>query len=161
MANVKGYSGIQIALHWGILLLLVVSYFSSDAMKSAWSGLHQGRDNFGTVAAAHVWVGVTVLALMAMRVGLRLLRGAPGLPEGGNPKLDKIAKLTHLGLYVILILLPVAGLSAWFGGVEAAGDVHEILFNLGMALVVLHTAGAFYHQLVLKDGLMARMKRPG
>ena len=160
MSKVKGYSGLQIALHWGILLLLIISYFTSDAMKSAWFGLHEGRDNYGNVAALHVWGGVAILAFAVIRVAIRLGRGAPELPSAGNPNLDKIAKLTHLGLYVILLLLPVAGLAAWFGGVDPAGEVHELLFNLGMALVALHVLGSLYHQFVLKDGLMERMKRP-
>ncbi len=161
MSEVTGYSRAQIALHWGILLLLGVSYFSSDAMKSAWSAFHNGRDAFGTVAAAHLWVGVAILVLALARVALRLSRGAPALPAGGSKVTDTIAKLTHLGLYAILLLIPTSGLVAWFGAVDLAGEAHEVMFNLGVALVVLHVAGAVYHQFVLKDGLIERMRRPG
>ncbi len=161
MSKVTGYSRAQIALHWGILLLLGVSYVSSDKMKAAWHAFHEGRDAFGTTAAAHVWVGVAILALMLFRVAIRLTRGAPDLPAGGHPVANLIAKLTHLGLYALLLLLPVSGMMAWFGGVDAAGEVHELLFNLGIALVILHVVGALYHQFVLKDGLMERMKRAG
>ncbi len=161
MSKVTGYSRAQIALHWGILLLLGVSYVSSDKMKAAWGAIHEGRDAFGTTAAAHVWVGVAVLVLALVRVAIRLTRGAPDLPAGGHPVANLIAKLTHLGLYALLVLLPVSGLIAWFGGVDAASEVHEVAFNLGIALVILHVVGALYHQFVLKDGLMDRMKRAG
>ena len=161
MTNVTGDSRTQIALHWGILLLLGVSYVSSDKMKAAWYAIHEGRDAFGTTAAAHVWIGVAILVLALVRVAIRLTRGAPDLPAGGHPVTDLIAKLTHLGLYALLLLIPVSGLMAWFGGVDAAGEVHEVTFNLGIALVILHVVGALYHQFVLKDGLMDRMKRTG
>lgn len=161
MSQVTGYSRAQIALHWGILMLLGISYVSSDKMKAAWGAIHEGRDAYGTTAAVHVWVGVAILALALLRVAIRLTRGAPELPAGGHPVANLIAKLTHLGLYAILLLIPASGLMAWFGGIDAAGEVHEVLFNLGIALVVLHVAGAVYHQFVLKDGLMDRMKRAG
>lgn len=161
MSRVTGYSRAQIALHWGILLLLGVSYVSSDKMKAAWRAIHEGRDAFGTTAAAHVWIGVAILVLALARVAIRLTRGAPDLPAGGHPVANLVARLTHLGLYALLLLIPAAGLMAWFGGVDAAGEVHEVLFNLGIALVMLHVAGALYHQFVLKDGLIDRMKRAG
>jgi len=159
MAEVKGYSGAQILLHWGILVLLIVSYLSQDAMRAAWFAIHQGRDAFGNTAAVHVWGGVAILGLALLRLVLRVGRGAPALPEGGHPVADMIAKLTHLGLYLALVLIPATGIGAWFGGFNIAGEVHAVLFNVMLALVALHVAGAFYHQYILKDGLIRRMMR--
>ncbi|MFN6951689.1 MAG: cytochrome b [Albidovulum sp.] len=159
MSNVTGYNRAQIAIHWGTLLLLAVSYFSSDKMKAAWKAVHDGRDAYGNTAAAHVWVGVALLALVLLRMAIRQTRGVPELPAGGHPVADLAARLTHLGLYALLLLMPVSGIVAWFGGIDAAGEAHEVMFNLGLALVIVHVAGAFYHQFVLKDDLMARMKR--
>jgi cytochrome b561 len=161
MAQINGYSRAQILIHWGVVLLLILSYVSSDAMKAAWIAIHQGRDAYGNTAAAHVWIGVAVLVLGVARVGLRLGRGAPDLPEGGHPGADRIARLTHLGLYLLILLIPASGIAAWFGGFDLAGEVHEVIFNALMALVVLHVAGALYHQYVLKDGLIRRMMRAG
>ncbi|MFZ1725121.1 MAG: cytochrome b/b6 domain-containing protein [Albidovulum sp.] len=161
MSDVTGYSRSQIGVHWGIALLLGVSYFSSDAMKAAWRAYRKGNDAFGTVAAVHLWVGVAILLLALARVLIRRRRGVPALPVGGHPLADLAAKLTHLGLYLLMFLIPVSGLTAWFGGVETAGEVHEIIFNLLVALVGLHVAGAVFHQFVLRDGLMDRMRRPG
>lgn len=161
MALINGYNRTQILMHWGIVLLLILSYVSSDAMKAAWFAIHKGRDAYGNTAAAHVWIGVAVLVLGVARLGLRLGRGAPELPEGGHPMADRLAKLTHLGLYITALLIPATGIGAWFGGFNLAGEVHEVLFNALMALVALHVAAAFYHQYVLKDGLIGRMMRAG
>lgn len=159
MALVNGYSRAQILMHWGVALLLIVSYVSSDAMKAAWFAIHQGRDAYGNTAAAHVWIGAAVLVLGVVRLGVRLGRGAPELPEGGHPLADRLAKLTHLGLYLTVILIPATGIAAWFGGFNLAGEVHEVLFNALIALVALHVAAALYHQYVLKDELIRRMMR--
>lgn len=159
MAKVNGYSRLQIGLHWAIVVLIVLNYITSDKMKAAWHGLHKGQDFYGNTAALHVWGGIAILVLAIIRVILRLTRGAPDLPAGGNPVTDLIAKLTHLGLYLLTILIPIAGLVAWYGQVDAAGEAHELMFNLLLALVALHVAAAFYHQYVLKDGLIRRMMR--
>ncbi len=89
MSEISGYSRAQIALHWGIVLLLGVSYFSSDAMKSAWIGFHAGprRLRHGGLAA-HVWIGSAILFLALSRVAIRLNRGAPALPAGGSKVTD-------------------------------------------------------------------------
>jgi cytochrome b561 len=58
-----------------------------------------------------------------------------------------------------MILMPVSGSVAWFGGVEAAAQGHNILKIALLALIALHVAGALWHQFVLKDGLIARMRR--
>ena len=70
-----------------------------------------------------------------------------------------LAKLTHVGLYAVMILMPVSGYVAWFGGVEAAAKGHNVLKIVLLALVALHVVGALYHQFVLRDGTLARMRR--
>lgn len=70
------------------------------------------------------------------------------------------ARLTHLSLYLLLILLPVTGLIAWFGRSAAAGGVHAALTTALLILVGLHVAGALYQYLALKSGVMRRILRP-
>ena len=159
MSSVSGYSRGQIILHWAIVVLLIVNYVTSEAMEEAWRAFLKGGEavTFGT--AVHVWIGVLVLVLAVARLLLRKTRGAPGLPPGGHPIADLVARLTHLGLYACIFLLPIVGMVGWFGAVRDAGMIHGLLFNILMALTVLHVAGALYHQYVLKDGLIRRMMR--
>ena len=109
----------------------------------------------------HVAGGIIVLLLVLWRLSIRRRRGVPDLPPNGNPVLDVIAKWTHSLLYLAMLLVPISGAAAWFGGAEAAGEAHGMFFNILLALVILHSFGAIYHQYIKKDGLMDRMKRAG
>ena len=157
----ESYSRSQIALHWGIAALLIVSFFSHEAMKEGWRAFLKGQEPSSFGVPIHVSTGIAILVLVLFRLALRWRRGVPALPEGGNPILDRVAGLTHWALYGLLILIPVSGLATWFGGIKDAGEVHEVLFNMAFVLVALHTAAALFHQYVLKDGLIRRITRAG
>lgn len=154
-----GYSRTQIVLHWVVLVLIALQYLFHDAISSAWDRVEEGAEvAFDPLVLGHVAGGGLVLLLALWRLGLRARRGAPAPLDSGRLQVV-IAKLTHTGLYALMILMPVSGAVAWFGGVGAAAEGHEVLKALLLALVALHVVGAVYHQLVLRDGTMARMRR--
>lgn len=161
MASPAGYSRAQIALHWVIAALIVVQNISSDWMEDVYRAVRRGHPVDETPALPHVLVGVLILALVIWRLVLRARRGAPDLPPGGHPMLDLVAVWTHRLLYLLMLLVPLAGMAAWGGGVHEAGDVHGALFNLFAVLILLHIAGAVYHQWIKKDGLLDRMMKAG
>ncbi|CUH67903.1 Cytochrome b-562 [Thalassovita gelatinovora] len=159
MAQPEKYSKVQIALHWGIAGLMVISFFSSDAMSAAWRALMKTGTVEPTLGVrVHVVIGALVLALVVLRLVMRKVQGVPDPIKTGKPLQDRLAQVIHIGLYLCMLAIPVAGLSAWFGGVKLAAEAHEVLFNIGIAFVILHVAAALMHQFVLKDNLMARMK---
>lgn len=161
MAEVKGYSRAQILLHWIVALLIIPQFLLHDAMKEAWRAFEQGQEvAFDPLVAAHVFTGIAILALVMWRVSLKATRGAPPPPEAEHPALKAVAKATHAGLYLLLIMLTVSGGLAWFGGQEAAAEAHEVLKTLLLVLIVLHVVGALFQQFVLKTNIMERMKRP-
>ena len=49
---------------------------------------------------------------------------------------------------------------AWFGGVETAAAIHNVLKVAMLALGAVRLVGALYHQFVLRDGVAARMWSP-
>ncbi len=156
-----GYSGAQIALHWTIAVLILFNYIYSDGMGRA---LHARLDgtpatDLGINPSVHVWVGVAVLVLSLIRLGLRLGRGVP--EPGGEGLVQVAAEWGHRLLYLLMILVPVAGMITWFGRVDAAGDIHGVLANALMIVAGGHAAMAIYHQFVMRDGLLDRMTRPG
>lgn len=157
-----GYSRAQIALHWVIFLLIVPQYLLHEHISQAWGKIERGQEiAFHPLIAAHVIGGALILALMIWRIVLRRSRGAPPFPSEEPLAMQWIARLTHVGLYALLLLMPVSGAAAWFGGVGAAAEAHEVMRILLLALIVLHILGALYHQFVLKTDIMARMKRAG
>jgi len=162
MPNPTGYSASQIWLHWIVALLIVAQFVLHEPIAEAWVVIEDGGQvAFSPLIASHVAGGVLVLLLVIWRLVLRVTRGAPQPPAEESAPLTLLAKATHGLLYVLLIGMPISGAVAWFGGVEAAAGAHNALMALIMLFVVLHVAGALYHQFVLKTNLLARMKRPG
>ena len=73
-----GYTRLQIALHWIIFLLIAVQFLFHDGMEDVWRAVM--RDTYaGPTAGAilHVAVGLAVLALVVIRLGVKLKRGSP------------------------------------------------------------------------------------
>jgi cytochrome b561 len=62
-------------------------------------------------------------------------------------------------LYGLLILTPLTGVVAWFGGLEVAGDVHGVLRIVLLFVVAAHLSGALYHLFIRRDGVTQRMFR--
>ncbi len=158
----KGYSSMQIGLHWLIAVLIALQFLFNEPIGDAFRQIEQGGvPGFSLLVWGHIAGGIAILLLVLWRVSLRLGRGAPDSPAGTPPLLHMGAAAGHLALYALMLLLPVSGLVAWFGGIGAAGEAHEVMTNLLLAVVGLHVVAALYHQLIRKDHLLLRMMRPG
>jgi cytochrome b561 len=83
--------------------------------------------------------------------------GAPAI-EGGGAVQRVLSNVTHLGLFAVMILLPISGWVVWFGGIETAAQGRNILEMALLALMALYVVGALHRQFVLKVGLMDRMR---
>ena len=154
-----GYSRLQITLHWLVFALIAKQYLFKNAISAAWDRITDGVETgFDPLVLAHVAGGALVMIFALWRLALRGRRGVPPAIEA--TKLQGIlAKLTHIGLYALMILMPLSGSVAWFGDVEAAAQGHNVMKVILLALVALHVVGALYHQFVLRDGTLARMRR--
>ena len=157
---VQKYARLQVVLHWATLAVLLVSFISHDAMEAAWRALRRGTEGFEPAIGTqvHVAAGLLVLGLTLLRLGLRFKNGAPPPVEGQSPILTLASSMVHGLLYLVLLALPITGLAAWFGGITDLGSVHGVLYTLGLVLVAGHVAAALFHQFVLKDRLLARMR---
>ena len=168
------WGSISKALHWLVVALI---------LAMAWIGLTMGDlpngpDKIATYAL-HKSIGISILALVVLRLGWRLYAGAPHAVAGTPGWQERIASLTHWALYALLLAMPISGwvLNSssgfplqWFGLVnlpaiagrdqdvhELAETIHETLFWILITLVVLHAAAAFYHHLFQRDATLARM----
>jgi len=132
------------------------------------------------VYTVHKSLGISVLALLPLRLGWRLWAGAPR-PVAGTPLWQHaIASVTHWLLYALLLAVPFSG---WmydsasslrpfrlFGLVEMpklsgpdealaelAHSAHIGLFWIMIALVAAHAGAAFWHHLFQRDETLKRM----
>jgi len=150
-----GYSRIQIALHWGVALLILFAWLSGEGAEEAMELVEDG----GVVGfVPHVAIGLAILTLVVARVLVRLSRGAPAAPGVPGSLSVKAADWGHRLLYLLMIAVPLGGISVFFLGLEV-GQIHGLAANLLMLVVLGHALMALYHQYVLKDGLLRRMMR--
>lgn len=160
---IAGYSPTQIGLHWVIAALVLFQILFGDWIKDLGRALNRGTTpDTATLVLGnlHVWVGIAILGLTLWRLALRVTRGTPA-PAGGNAITLGLMKATHGLFYVLLLVMPLTGLVAWFLGVHDAGEVHEAMKPVFVLLIVLHVLAVVWHRIVLKDDTMARMLRPG
>lgn len=156
MKTKTGYSGLQIGMHWATVLLIAANYLISEGMEEALDARLEGEVfEGGFVPAFHVWVGTAVLAIVALRLILRLVGGAPA--PAGDGTAARLAGAVHGLLYALMLAVPALGMTAWYLGLDEAADLHVLVMNGMMILALGHAAVALVHQFVLRDGLMARM----
>ena len=161
MSSLKGYSRVQIGLHWAIAALIIFQLIFGESMGDVWRAFETTGDATLTTAAwAHILVGIAVLALLIWRIELRLMRGVPDEPATSSAMMVKASLIVHWVLYAVMFLAPITGLVAWYGGVAVVAEVHELLKPVLIVLIAGHFAAALWHQVWLKDNLMERMKRP-
>ena len=161
--KVTGYSRVQMALHWIVVVLVAFQFLAHDGIEESWRAfLLSEMPPAGTslLAYLHILAGILVLPLALLRIFLRLTRGAPAPPADEPRLLQLSAEAVHGSIYLLLLLLPVSGAVAWFLGVQMAGDAHELLQNLLLAAIALHIAGALFQHFVLRSQVLMRMFRP-
>ncbi len=161
MKQATGYSGLQIGLHWLILILIGMNYFVSEGMEEAFEAHNEGAAVGFWPASIHVYVGLAILALVLIRLIVRLVRGAPEVPAGTNRILRVLGEWSHVLLYALMIAVPALGALAWYLGIEIAAGTHVLMMNAMLVLAGVHAAAALFHQFVLRDNLLDRMRRPG
>lgn len=157
MASKTAYSGVQIGLHWAIALLIAANYFVSEGMGEALDArLEGGAVVPGLTPVWHVWAGTLLLALVLVRILVRLMTGAPAA-EGGKTLATRAADAGHLALYLLMLAVPVLGAITWFGKTDSTGDLHVLVMNVLMVFILGHAAVAIFHHYVLKDRVLSKM----
>jgi len=156
-----GYSRLQIRLHWAVVALVLLQYALHDGVASAFDdGMAAGTLTFSAPVVGHFVTGALIFLLAAWRLTLRSERGAPEPPESDPAWQKRLARGTHLGMYALLLTLPVTGGAAWAMASEGASTAHEAMRALLLLAIGLHVAGALYGQYVQKTGVLDRMRRP-
>ncbi|CAD7042600.1 cytochrome b [Pseudorhizobium endolithicum] len=173
------FSRAQRAIHWVTVLLIawqfiVPSIGAFDKMKAVRAAAQKAAETAaeggapidvprldavtGILLQSHFLVGILILALTFSRLWLRVTRGAPAEPEGEPLVFRLLAKVTHAGLYAVLLAMPLSGIAFKYLGLGFAHDPHVgPLKGLTILLIVLHVAGALVHQFLWKTNVLRRM----
>lgn len=102
-AQASRYSAVAIVLHWLIAAAIVFQVIIAWRMGG-------GRTPEGfALVQLHKSIGITVLLLSLARLAWRLTHRPPPLPAGMASWEKALAKVAHVGLYVIMIGLPITG----------------------------------------------------
>jgi cytochrome b561 len=171
---VTSYDPVARGLHWLTVLLVLAEYIVGSAMP----GIRLGTP-FVLLIRLHLALGSGLLLVVLARILWRLTHRpppAPLLPAWQR----RLAGVTHFALYLVLILMPLAGwasASAHGYPVRAfgilplpalvayrahvgfrLGDVHaDVLYWILLALIVMHVGAALYHRFVRRDTVLGRM----
>ena len=165
------YSLAAIILHWAIAALLAFQ------ISVGWALEDLGARGFA-LYQLHKSVGIAILALTLLRIGIRYWKPRPAKLEGGWQ--GALASTVHGGLYAFMLGAPLTGwalvstakvkvptlifgiiplphlpLPASAHGLAEGG--HGLIAWMGIALVLLHVAGALRHHVLMRDGLIWRM----
>ena len=154
----RGYSLLQIVLHWTIAALVVFQLSVNEGVQDAFKDRAEGGqsdDDLGAIL--HIAVGLTILALTALRLSIRLRRGAPEAHRANPPLVNFIGHAAHLALYGFLIGMPVTGAIAWFTGLELSAELHELGRLILIPLIAAHVLGALAEHFVFKTDSLIRM----
>lgn len=159
------YHPIQILLHWLVVVLIAIQYATSGPIQRTHEAVAAGftpDPSDVQLHTVHNYVGMMVIAVMVVRLGLRWwfrtgrVRSIDQNSIGEDSWRDRAASFVHLAFYGVVIAQGLTGLVAsylWW----PASNVHEVLFKVLLALIALHLIMAFWHQLVLRDGVLKRM----
>jgi cytochrome b561 len=171
----RRYTGIAMLLHWLIAALIVWGFALGWVMTDI-PGITPTKLRY---FSWHKWIGVTVLALVLVRILWRATHAAPALPASMHAWERLAAHAGHTVLYVLMVAIPVTGylyssaagiqvvyLGIWplptlIGPDDALKhilrNVHVTLNYTLLAVVVLHVLGALKHQLLDRQNILARM----
>lgn len=168
------FSATTIGLHW-LMLILLIAVYSCIELRELYP---KGSDPREALKTWHFMLGLSVLALVGLRIYARLVSATPPITPEPARWQSLVAKSTHVALYGLMIGMPLLGwmiLSAAgkpipFFGLELPAlvaknkaladllkEVHETIGVLGYYLIGIHAIAALYHHYVLKDDTLSRM----
>jgi len=170
----RRWGGVAQLFHW----VMALGIFGMMALGWIMVSLPTGPTQF-QLYALHKSIGITLLTLALLRLLWRLANPAPPLPPAMAPWERRLARLTHVILYGLILVMPLSGYvinSAAnfplnvFGLFqvpnltpeserlqEVASWTHLTVFWVLAALLVMHIGGALRHHFLKRDDVLRRM----
>jgi cytochrome b561 len=170
----KRFGTIAASFHWLIVAGLIAQYFLAEASEDSEDAAGGALD----AMSLHQSVGWTILLLATLRLAWRWIDSHPRWPPTMKPYEVVLAKVAHAAFYVLLFALPLSGWAVSSADGEprmffnlfsmpmlpinqsmehTLEEAHEILFNVLLALAVVHILAALKHQFFDRDGVLKSM----
>jgi cytochrome b561 len=164
------YGRVAVAIHWASALLIAALLASGFRAANTLDPAAKAA-----ILRAHAVIGLAILALTLARLGWWFIDAKPGIVAGTRPFMSRAAGSVHALLYIVVLGMAASGIGllalSGAGTLLLAGAPgtlpdfwaypprvpHGIGARMLVALIVLHTVAAFYHQVVKRDGLLGRM----
>ncbi len=166
---------VSIGLHW----LVALTVFGMFLLGSWMVDLTYYDPLYRTAPDLHRSIGLSLLLVLLLRIGWRLLDGVPE-PLSSHTMLERAAAhWVHRLLYLLLFALLFSGylistadgrsitVFNWFEvpalfqfveqQEEISGDLHRWIAYSLMGLVAVHAMGAFKHHFIDRDTTLKRM----
>jgi cytochrome b561 len=168
-----GYGLVTRLAHWVMAVAIIGMFVLGLWMVT----LNYYSPYYRSAPDIHRSVGMLLLILLVLRFAWRLANPKPDESELA-PWERTAALVVHWGFYPLLLALMVSGylistadgrpieVFNWFsvpsliekkGLEDVAGEVHEILSYMTIAVVVLHAAASLKHHFVDRSRILARM----
>ena len=160
-------------IHWTMAALILLMLFVGIGMVSTAGPAYE------TLIRFHRPLGIAILAIVVVRLVIRLATGAPALPADMPAPMKLVAKASHILLYAAMFAMPLIGwamLSAGGYPVEIAKGLalppivpqdlrlfgllrlaHSLVAFAFFALILAHLSAALVHALIRRDGVFEAM----
>ncbi|MDE3016055.1 MAG: cytochrome b [Pseudomonadota bacterium] len=168
------YGSVAKYFHWLIFLLVagmialgfIMTSLENSPLKFRLIGIHKS-------------IGITILALVLIRLGWKMANVAPILPESLAALEKFAAHAGHAMLYILIIVMPLSGWAlssaagipvsvfGWFTLPNLVGhdkalahqlaELHSVLAWVIIAAVSLHVCAALLHHFYHKNNVLRRM----
>lgn len=168
----RRYTSLTRVLHWLTAALVFSALFVGFVMVNSVS-------EYAGLVTIHKTLGVTILAVVLVRVVNRLTHRGPALPPTVGALEHKLIVLSEVSLYALLLIQPMLGwamVSAGGGPVILLGSVrlpriapfdaelfwvlrqaHSVVAYTLMAAIAAHISGVLLHTVTLHDRMIDRM----
>jgi cytochrome b561 len=166
------FTALSRVLHWLTAVLVFCALFIGFVMVNS-------VGDYSALIMIHRTLGVTILAVVLVRLVNRLTHRAPPLPPTVGALERKIVVLSELSLYALLLLQPLIGwamVSAAGGPIVVFGSfrlpriapfdaqlfwllrqAHSVVAYALMAAIAAHVSAVLLHTLTLRDRMIERM----
>ena len=172
MQSSTQFNRIAVVIHWLMALMIVILLFVGSQILEPMANSNPEKL---TPLQGHSIFGVITGLLLILRYLNIKLRGKPHEASVKGSKMGNMANWAHKLIYLLIIAVIGTGMTmaieADFASIFAGTSVlpenfnhlstrlaHGIFTKLLVLVLLIHIAAALYHQFVLKDHLLRRMR---